>query len=215
MTPRRPAAEAPHRADGSPNGRKARRVHYRSSDGKPMAETPVHVAELMRSLLILEDYFAADAQVYVGADKFLYYEEGNPRAAVAPDLFVARGVAKARPRDTYKLWEEGVVPSFVLELTSRSTAVEDRPQERRFSASAALQGYRLGAAGYEPIAPDAEGGLTSEELGLRLVVEEGHLQWYDRQTGRRLLDPRERAAAAEARVAELEALLRRLRPPSP
>ena len=227
--------------DRRQNGRAAR-VVYPSSDGKPMAETSVHIAELIHCFLTLEDFFAADAAVCVAADMFLYYEEGNPSACVAPDLFIVKGVAK-HDRDSYKLWEEGAVPSFVLELTSASTAAEDQRKRelysrlgvgeyvlydprlegrRRTARGGALTGYRRQEDRYEPLPVAAEGGLLSEQLGLRLVVEGGRLQCYDLSTGRRLLDPRERAAvaeeragAAEARVIELERLLRQNPPAEP
>ena len=52
----------------------------------------------------------------------LYYEEGNPAACVAPDVFVVQGVAKGERR-TYKLWEEGtcrhVLPETKRELVSQ------------------------------------------------------------------------------------------------
>ena len=245
MQTRRLRTALRHR-DRVQNGRRPVRISYPESDGKPMAESPIHVEALMRSLLLVQDFHAGDPLVYIGADMFLYYEEGNVAACVAPDLFVVKGVAKLPLRDSYKLWLEKLPPCFVLELTSPSTAAEDRrklaiyarlgvvecflhnprpPTARRRAPS--LQGYRLGAGGYEPIPEEPGGGVVSRELGLRLVVEDGRLEWYNQATGERLLDPRERAAVeaemrreaearartAEQRLAELEALLREQHPP--
>ena len=44
---------------------------------------------------------------------------------MSPDVFVAFGAPKEPLRDTWKLWEEGVAPAFVLEVTSKSTQDED------------------------------------------------------------------------------------------
>lgn len=55
----------------------------------------------------MRDHFRDAADVYVGANQFLYYVEGDPRRVVAPDLFVVRGVPKLPARGTYKLWKEG------------------------------------------------------------------------------------------------------------
>ena len=44
-------------------------------------------------------------EVYVSANSFLYYERGNPRAVVAPDVFVVLGVP-SHLRDSYLLWKE-------------------------------------------------------------------------------------------------------------
>lgn len=52
--------------------------------------------------------YADVPDVYVWGNLFLYYREGDPRACVAPDVFLIRGVGKRKenPRRTYKLWEE-------------------------------------------------------------------------------------------------------------
>jgi hypothetical protein len=90
-----------------------------------------------------------------------------------------------------------------------------------------LQGYRLSAGDFQPLEPDDGGGLESQELGLRLSVGDGRLQFVRVDTGERLLTRAERAEreagarqreaearqAAEAEVARLRAELAR-RPPS-
>ena len=72
-----------------------REVHYQDSDGKPMGETGIHVnatiLELFGTLkgeIVLKDL----PGVYVAADMFFYYEQGNPRAVKAPDIMVIKGV---------------------------------------------------------------------------------------------------------------------------
>ena len=54
----------------------------------------------------------------------MYYEEGNLRKSVAPDVFVVFGVGK-KPRRTYLTWEEGNTPDFVLEVASLSPYQHD------------------------------------------------------------------------------------------
>ena len=82
-------------------------VEYPCSDGQPMAETEVHGACMMYVTYALRRWFDRRGQddVYVGSNNFLYYEQGNPRAAVSPDVYVVAG-APAHLRDTYLLWNE-------------------------------------------------------------------------------------------------------------
>jgi Uma2 family endonuclease len=97
---------------------------YPTSDGRHMAETDDH-RELMVALIkTLQAYYAGDPMVYVSGNLLLFYEEGNRRRHVSPDVFVIKGVPKHR-RDNYLLWEEGKGPDFVIELTSSSTRGED------------------------------------------------------------------------------------------
>ena len=211
-------------------------VEYPSADGQPMGETPVHRDCIIDAIGALQEFFAERADVYVGADMFLYYEEGNPRASVVPDVFVVLGAVKDELREggwreTYKLWEEPKGPDFVLEVTSPSTRRQDQVRKRALYATLGvreyflydpkgeyldppLQGTGLRGGGYAPLArsrmPDGARGLWSEVLGLYLHRRGRALRLRDPATGRDLLTHREETIArraAEARIAELEALL--------
>lgn len=250
--------------------RTPRPVHYPESDGKPMAETPVHRDEMMRLIQTLQGAFADPDDVYVSGNMMMYYEEGNPRASISPDVFVTLGAAKLPERRIYKTWEDGP-PTFVIEVTSPSTRREDQAKKyTRYALMGVrecvlydplgeylrppLQGYRLTRGEFAPMVVERE-SLISEALGMRLALIAGRLQFIDRQTGNRLLTHEERlqrtvdhvigeiaaqrelamqmaeqlaaqtelvgrllgeleaSRAAQARLAELEEMVRRLSPP--
>ncbi|HEX7376636.1 MAG TPA: hypothetical protein VF278_05960, partial [Pirellulales bacterium] len=65
---------------------------YPTGDGKPVGETPIHRDNLLDGVRTLQLYFADSPLVYVSGNMFVYYEEGNPRKHVSPDVFVAFGV---------------------------------------------------------------------------------------------------------------------------
>lgn len=203
-------------------------VYYPESDGKPMGETDLHRDEIIRHLDLLE-YFYRDQKVYVSGDILVYYEQGNPRKFVVPDAFIVKGL-KPGPRRVYKIWVEGKVPDLIIETTSRKTRRKDTTEKPELYAQLGvkeyflfdpeqdyldppLQGHRLEGTGYKTIEPLAEGGLLSQELGLRLCAEAGHLQFYRLDNGERLLTSAERAERdsaalrreAEARQREAEA----------
>jgi Uma2 family endonuclease len=207
-------------------------VYYPESDGEPMAETDTHRKQMVYLIEALDDYFRDDPQVYVAGNLFLYYEEGDIRQVVAPDVFVVKGVSKG-DRRTYLLWEEeNKGPQVVFEVTSRRTRKEDLgPKKGTYEMlrvreyflfdplgeylEPRLVGYRLEEGGYRQTAGER---LVSEVLGLELRVEEGRLWLYDLETGEKLLSPLEAQAArreAEARAeaaetrAEQEATARR------
>jgi Uma2 family endonuclease len=194
-------------------------IHYPESDGKPMAETDVHIDALIYLRETLKAYFTAEPRVYVAGNMLLYYEEGNPAFCVAPDVFVVRGVTK-RERRTYKIWEEEQPPTVVFEITSRSTRLEDLGTKRALYAELgvreyflydplgeylrpSLQGYRLEDGEYERTESEREFVLVSEALGLELRLETGRLRVVYPETGEPLLTPAE--AYAARRVAEAHA----------
>jgi Uma2 family endonuclease len=150
-----------------------------------MAETQTHAQVMMDLITTLQDHFAAVPDVYVWGNLLLFYEEGNRRKHVSPDVFVVRGVPKEPPRDNYLVWEEGKAPDVVFEITSKSTDREDRKKKRELYRDVlkvpeyflfdpfeeylkpSMQGYRLAAGEYAPIEPVGD-RLPSDVLGLHL-----------------------------------------------
>lgn len=205
-----------------------RDIDYPESDGRPLGETDLHREEIVDLIYALQRRYEDDPNVYVAGNLFLYYARGNRSAVVCPDVFVVPGARKHRRR-TYKLWEERVGPSFVIEVTSESTQDEDLVDKMRKYALLGveeyflfdpldeylvpqLQGFRLAEGRYHRIQPEADGSLTSQATALRLRVEEEHLRFVDAVTGEPLLRSREvedaaiaAQRAAEARAEEAEA----------
>ena len=115
-------------------------VHYPDSDGQPLAESDFQLKPLVYAYDALARRYRDRDDVYVSADLFVYCEEGNPRAVVAPDVFVVLG-ASSHDRRTYKLWEEPKAPDFVLEITSHGTRAEDEGTKRRVYARLGVREY--------------------------------------------------------------------------
>ena len=193
-------------------------IRYPETDGKPMGETDIHIAQIIDLLFALTRYFREDPQVYVAADLLLYYVEGDPKEFVVPDVFVVRGVPKGERR-IYKLWEEGRAPDVVFEITSASTRREDLGTKRVLYADLGvkeyfvfdptgedlrppLRAFRLSGSEYQPLKEP----VFSEVLGLELQIVDKHLRLFDPRTGKRLLTPAEADAAREAAEAEVERL---------
>ena len=202
---------------GSPPPRPSPVVDYPDSDGEPVAETDFQRGPLWYANDVLARYFRRREDVYVSANMFVYYEEGNPRSVVAPDVFVVLGAPKY-DRRSYKIWEEPKGPDFVLEVTSRSTRRVDQGRKRRVYAELGvgeywqfdptgdylappLQGGRLVAGRYVrlPLRPSSDGAEfgRSEVLGLDLGLVEGRLRFRDPATGRDLLSSEELEDLAE------------------
>jgi Uma2 family endonuclease len=203
-----------------------------------MAESDFQRKPLIYAVQALEVYFQECPDVYVSGNLFIYYEEGNPQAVVAPDVFVVLGAAP-HDRPSYMLWREPKAPDFVMEITSRSTRSDDQGAKRGIYAFLgvqeywqydptgdylvpSLQGLRLEGRNYQPLPattlPDGTLSLHSRVLGLDLRLIHDHLRFYDPATGQPLLTHQEAEQArraAEARIAELEARLQALQNASP
>lgn len=202
-------------------------VFYPESDGKPMAETGLHVNELFKLLGLLKQHFRQKTNVYTSANMFLYFVEGDPRSCVAPDLFVARGVAGNHERRTFQVWREGRPPCFVLEVTSDSTRRIDLHKKKDLYARIGvaeyflfdllgdylkppLQGFELEEGRYRPMAPLLDGALVSRTLGLTFRPTTEGLRLFETATGEPLLGWPETSAQLEETTARLAEATSRL-----
>lgn len=197
-------------------------VYYPESDGEPMAETPIHGNEMVYVFEALEQRYRASPHVFVGYNMFFYYRKGDPTGVVAPDNLVVKGVPKLLPggqaRRTLKLWQEGQVPCFVLEVTSLKTRAKDEEKKTTYEQLAIpeyfqfdpcgeylrppLQGLRLAGDRYRPVRPNPDGSLLSRTLGVIFKADRNQLKLYDAATGELYL---RRAELEEKAAAEAQA----------
>ena len=184
----------------------------------------------------LKQFLGNTETTIVSGEKYLTARRGVEMRY--PDLLVALGVDPAAYRDTngYVVSEQGKPPDLVLEVASEGTGHIDVGEKRefyerleipeywRFDATgeyhgARLAGERLVNGRYEPI--DVTEVAVGVLEGYSAVLkgnwrwEDGRLGCHDPATGLHIASfesERTRADAAEARVRELEELLRRQTP---
>ncbi len=137
----------------------------------------------------LGNHFRDREDVLVAMELVVYYQRGDNTAWLRPDVQVVFGVERGGNRRTYKVWEEGRAPDFVLEVASPSTAGHDARYKAAEYArigvreywrldpegtlmGTALEGYRATGGRYEPVkSVERPGGgrhLRSRVLGLDL-----------------------------------------------
>ena len=186
-------------------------VFYPIEDDEPLAESEYQLFPLSYAHAALTAWFADDPTTWVGADMFLYYEEGDPGKVVAPDVFVVTQTHKGELRNIFQTWVEGRIPDFVLEVLSETNYRNDLntkfPLYRELGVleywmydptptgilSPPLQGYRLVRGAYQPIPVEemAQPGRyrgTSEVLGLELHAERDWFRLFDPVAGEYLPD---------------------------
>jgi len=85
------------------------------------------------------DRFLVDKRrpAHVGANQFIYWEEGNPTRRLDPDVYVLPGVDRSIAIGSWKTWESGIVPSLAVEVASDDIAkdYEDGPPSTPASVS--------------------------------------------------------------------------------
>jgi Uma2 family endonuclease len=192
---------------------------YPDSDGRFMGDTDFHNLALIDLRQTLDDHFADVPDVYVASNLILYYEKGDPSKRRDPDILVARKVGKHRRR-FFRIWEEKAVPRVLWEVVSRKTWRTDIGEKRWLYARIGvkeyflfdpearyldppLQGFRLVKGKSVSIKPNADGSLTSIELGLRLLADGERVRMFDLKSGQEILTRKERAELEKRRAEEL------------
>lgn len=207
-------------------------IHFPES--LEMPETGVHL-ELRTALYLLVRDFVGERGA-VGSEQFVYWDPSDPRQCLSPDLIVRIGAAPG-PFPTWKTWERGA-PHLAVEVVSPSDAGEAAWQKKlahyrrsgineiaRFDPADDRDPLRL----WDRVDGDlverdlaGEHALLCDTLGVHWCVRSDAalgrvLRLSQDALGQALVATaieRERAAiererAAMARIAELEAELRR------
>ena len=192
-----------------------------------MSEGEAHDATAVEIAVLLRSYFRSrpeEPRVRVFHD--LKHLLGRGLSAPAPDVSVVHGLHDPTPLYSLDIEKTGVRPSLVIEVVSPMSArvrqtdlvakvglyelvgipeylILDSTRKRRHYT---LLGYRLDSRGrYQPIPPDAEGGLLSKTIGIRFLIGPtgDRVLLFEAATGRRLLnldEQEERTLMAEEKV---------------
>jgi len=194
-------------------------------EGNWIAQSVAHGDAVRQATTALHHHFRERQQVLVAMELMVYYQRGNNQAKLQPDVQVVFGVRRG-DRSSFKVWEEGKAPDFVLEVASPSTEGNDaehkaweyarigvreywRLDPQGSLMENALEGYELSAGQYEPLQPvvvaGRGGALRSRVLGLELRSQRQAgatvLVFVDPRTGQEFDGTLE---AAERRIAERE-----------
>ena len=153
-----------------------------------IAQSISHGDAVLQAAAALRNHFRDRTDVLVAMELAVYYRRDDNNAWLQPDVQVVFGVSPENRR-SYRIWEEGKGPDFVLEVASPATAEHDAKYKRREYArlgvreywrldpegtlmGSALEGYEASGEEYEPVQPVASSGqerwFRSRVLGLEL-----------------------------------------------
>ncbi|MGB6166392.1 MAG: Uma2 family endonuclease [Geitlerinemataceae cyanobacterium] len=202
-------------------------------------ETPVdnELQELIPGLLkaILLIIWSQRMDWFFGVDMGMYYHPDKP--PIVPDAFLSLGVERfydEELRPSYVLWDENVVPSFVLEVVSPTYRKEYSDKLKEYESLGVLyyviyssrrrrkprlEVHKLVNGKYEL---QSGNPIWMPEIGLGIGYDRGNysgvtrewLYWYDAE-GDRYLTPEEQvkqqAKRAEQQAERAEKFARKLR----
>ncbi len=157
-------------------------------EGNWIAQSVWHGDAVNQATTALKKHFRNRENVLVAMELLVYFERGNNKVCLQPDVQVVLGVQRGN-RSSYKVWEEGKVADFVLEVASPSTADKDAKHKAQEYArigvreywrldptgllmATPLEGWEANGGSYHQVQPVASGArsgwLRSRVLGLEL-----------------------------------------------
>jgi hypothetical protein len=171
----------------------------------------------------------------VTCDMCHYWEPGNTRLYVAPDVSVIAGPPPAPRPNVYLKWrdppllfvaEVGSPSNTEAEVTAKQVTYERDLQAPEFLYADLLRPrhlslHRLIEGSYHPVSPDTNGRVWSAQLGawfgydgddfLRIYAADGEMLLSHEEEKQRADEEKRRADEAERQLTELRAELERMR----
>ncbi len=192
---------------------------------EPPLESELHLRQILLLLNSLEWLWQNRDDFYAIGNLTIYYSQRQKKSEEfrGPDFFVVLGTER-KPRNSWVVWEEdGKYPNVIIEMLSRTTADMDRGLKKEIYQeifrtpdyfwfdpnSLEFAGFHIVEGQYQPISPNENGWLWSQQLELFLGVFENKLRFFN-SGGELVLTSEEVAKNETQRADKLAAKLREL-----
>ncbi|MFN6463202.1 MAG: Uma2 family endonuclease [Nostoc sp. DedVER02] len=185
---------------------------------EPPLETDLHRLQMTLLIQCLEWLWQNRNDFYASGNLTIYYSPRQRKSENfrGPDFFVVLGTER-KPRKSWVVWEEdGKYPNLIIEILSDSTSDTDKGLKKQIyqdifrtpdyfwfdPETLEFSGFHLLDGEYEPLEPNSQGWLWSQQLGLYLGVYQEKLRFFT-SDGELISTPQE-VAQQEKQRAEYE-----------
>jgi Uma2 family endonuclease len=199
---------------------------------EPPLETELHLRQIILLFKCLEWLWQDRNDFYAAGNLTIYYSHKKRKTEDfrGPDFFVVLDTER-KTRKSWVVWEEdGKYPHVILEILSESTANTDKELKKKLYQDTfrtpdyfwfdpytlEFAGFHLVDGKYQPLQPNNQGHLWSQQLELYLGINQGLLRFFTKD-GQLVPTPEEVAESerqqkeiAQERAERLAAKLREL-----
>jgi Uma2 family endonuclease len=193
---------------------------------EPPLETDLHRLQMTLLIQCLEWLWRNRNDFYASGNLTIYYSPRQRKSENfrGPDFFVVLGTER-KPRKSWVVWEEdGKYPNLVIEILSDSTGDTDKGLKKQIyqdifrtpdyfwfdPETLEFAGFHLLDGKYQPLEPNPQGWLWSQQLGLYLGVYQEKLRFLTPE-GKLVPTPEEVAQQAEQEKQRSDRLAAKLR----
>jgi Uma2 family endonuclease len=161
---------------------------------EPPLETDLHRLQMTLLIQCLEWLWRNRNDFYASGNLTIYYSPRQRKSENfrGPDFFVVLGTER-KPRKSWVVWEEdGKYPNLIIEILSDSTGDTDKGLKKQIyqdifrtpdyfwfdPETLEFAGFHLLDGEYQPLQPNSQGWLWSQQLGLYLGVYQEKLRFF-------------------------------------
>ncbi|MBW4683462.1 MAG: Uma2 family endonuclease [Microcoleus vaginatus WJT46-NPBG5] len=184
---------------------------------EPQLETYLHLQQMMLLIKCLDWGWRDRNDFFATGNLTIYYSPRQRKSEDfrGPDFFVVLGTER-NPRKSWVVWEEdGKYPNLIVELLSETTACTDRGLKKQIyqdtfrtpdyfwfdPETLEFAGFHLVDGQYQPLEPNSQGRLWSQQLNLYLGIYQRKLRFFTPEGA--LVPTPEEAAESERQQKEL------------
>lgn len=183
---------------------------------EPPLESDLHRKQIDLLIRLLEWWWRNRQDFYVSGNLTIYFNPNQKKSQDFrwPDFFVVLDTER-KPRRSWMIWEEGKYPNIIIELLSPSTAEIDKGFKKKLyqdtfrtfdyfwfdPETLEFAGFHLVDGKYQPLEPNSQGWLWSQQLELFLGVHNSQLRFFSSDS-KLLPTPEEVATEAETLLAK-------------
>lgn len=192
---------------------------------EPPLESDLHLEQILLFLKCLKWLWRDRNDFYAAGNLTIYYSQTQSKSKDfrGPDFFVVLGTER-KARKSWVVWEEeGKYPNVIVEMLSPSTADTDREFKKKLYQDTfrthdyfwfdpytlEFAGFHLVDGEYQPLPPNSQGHLFSQQLDLWLGIHQEQLRFFT-ASGDLVPTPEEVAQKETQRADRLAAKLREL-----
>ncbi|MBD2775535.1 Uma2 family endonuclease [Iningainema tapete] len=185
---------------------------------EPPLETELHLKQMILLIQCLEWLWQNRDDFYAAGNMTIYYSPYQLKSEDfrGPDFFVVLGTQR-KIRNSWVVWHEGgKYPNVIVEILSDSTAKTDKELKKEIyqdtfrtpnyfwfdPKTLEFAGFILLGGSYQPIEPNEQGWLWSQQLDLYLGIHTSKLRFFTPDG--QLVPTLQEVAQTETQRAELE-----------
>jgi Uma2 family endonuclease len=192
---------------------------------EPPLDTELHLRQIILLLQCLEWLWRDRKDFYTAGNLSIYYSPNQRKSEEwrGPDFFVVLGTER-KIRKSWVVWQEdGKYPHVIVEVLSPTTANTEKDLKKEIYQDTfrtpdyfwfdpdtlEFAGFHLVDGKYQPLEPNSQGYLWSQQLNLYLGIHQGLLRFFT-PLGELVPTPEEVAEHQSHRAERLAAKLREL-----